>query len=430
MFEVGRRKGEVRSAMREVRGKMGMMLIAVFALSMVPKFAHAQQTDSTLMKLTRMALERNPEIRAGAAAVGAAQQRGARVGALDDPEIMVQWFANPARSGGLRNVAFGVRQMMPWPGSLAAERAGAAAGARAREYALELARVQLTQAVAETWHARHGQARRIALAGEQLTWLARLEALARQRHELGLVSQAELLRIELEREKMRSELRIQELEASALDIRLRALTYAAPTDTLPVPAGPQRLIPFSDPSPGGSHPMLLEAGAMVQESESMSRRAALETRPMIGFGLEIMGPEFSMMESAFAWPIVPSVSMTLPIWRSKSTAIRREADFRVEEASARYDAALSALTAERAEAALMLRQADETVALYRDRMLPRSIELADLILLEYSTGKRMADEVIMARRETLELSMTLEMAITERNTALARLQSLYPTFDF
>jgi cytosine/adenosine deaminase-related metal-dependent hydrolase len=55
--------------------------------------------------------------------------------------------------------------------------------------------------------------------------------------------------------------------------------------------------------------------------------------------------------------------------------------------------------------------------------------LADLILLEYSTGKRMADEVIMARRETLELSMTLEMAIAERNTALARLQSLYPTLE-
>jgi hypothetical protein len=69
------------------------------------------------------------------------------------------------------------------------------------------------------------------------------------------------------------------------------------------------------------------------------------------------------------------------------------------------------------------------VALYRDRMLPRSIELADLILLEYSTGKRMADEVIMARRETLELSMTLEMAIAERNVALARLQSLYPNAD-
>ena len=77
----------------------------------------------------------------------------------------------------------------------------------------------------------------------------------------------------------------------------------------------------------------------------------------------------------------------------------------------------------------MLRQADETVTLYRDRMLPRSIELADLILLEYSTGKRMADEVIMARRETLELSMTLEMAIAERNIALARLQSLYPTLE-
>jgi outer membrane protein TolC len=150
---------------------------------------------------------------------------------------------------------------------------------------------------------------------------------------------------------------------------------------------------------------------------------------MIGVGLEVMGPDFSMMESSFAWPIVPSVSMTVPIWRSKSNAIRREADFRVEESAARYDAALSALTAERAEAALILRQADETVTLYRDRMLPRSIELADLILLEYSTGKRMADEVIMARRETLELSMTLEMAIAERNTALARLQSLYPTLE-
>ena len=426
MMNVGSRKGEDRSAKRIAHRASRIALLALWLL--VPQLIRAQ-ADSTLQSLTRMALERNPEIRAARAAVGAAEQRGARVGALDDPEVMVQWFANPARSGGLRNAAFGVRQMMPWPGSLAAERDGAAAGARARSHALELARVQLTLAVAETWHARHGQARRIALAGEQLTWLARLEALARQRHELGLVSQAELLRIELEREKMRSELRLMQLEADALDVRLRTLIYAAPTESLPEPRGPQPVDALPDPSPGGSHPMLLEAGAMVRESESMARRARLETKPMIGVGLEVMGPDFSMMESSFAWPIVPSVSMTVPIWRSKSNAIRREADFRVEESAARYDAALSALTAERAEAALILRQADETVTLYRDRMLPRSIELADLILLEYSTGKRMADEVIMARRETLELSMTLEMAIAERNTALARLQSLYPTLE-
>ena len=426
-MRVGSRKWEVGRARCILHRTSRIALLA--ALLIAPQMGIAQ-VDTTLQSLTRMALDRNPEIRAGAAAVGAARQRGAQVGALADPEVMVQWFANPARNGGvMRRAAFGVRQMMPWPGSLAAERDGAAAGAQARSHALELARVQLTQAVAETWHARHGQARRIALTREHLTWLARLEALARQRLELGMVSRADLLRIELEREKMRSELRTMELEAAALDIRLRALTYAAPTDTLPVPEGPQRLIPYSDPAPATSHPMLLEAGAMVKESESMSRRAALETRPMIGVGLEIMGPDFSMMESSFAWPIVPSVSMTLPIWRSKSSAIRREADFRVEEATARYDAALSTLTAERAEAALMLRQADETVSLYRDRLLPRSTELADLILLEYSTGKRMADEVIMARRETLELSMTLEMAITERNAALARLQSLYPNAD-
>ncbi len=285
--------------------------LALFAVLLIAPQWVVAQVDTTLQSLVRMALERNPEIRAARAAVGAAEQRGARVGALDDPEVMLQWFANPMRRGGVRNAAFGVRQMMPWPGSLAAERDAAAAGARARSHALELARVGLALAVAETWHARHGQARRIALTREHLSWLARLEALARQRHELGLVSQTELLRIELERETMRSDLRRLELEAAATDIRLRALVYAAPDETLPVPDGPQRLVPFTDPSPGGSHPMLLEAGAMIRESESMVRRADLETRPMIGVGLEVMGPDFSMMESSFAWPIVPSLSLTL-----------------------------------------------------------------------------------------------------------------------
>ena len=73
--------------------------IALLALwLLVPQLIRAQ-ADSTLQSLVRMALERNPEIRAARAAVGAAEQRGARVGALDDPEVMVQWFANPARSG-------------------------------------------------------------------------------------------------------------------------------------------------------------------------------------------------------------------------------------------------------------------------------------------------------------------------------------------
>lgn len=396
------------------------------ALLTMPQLVVAQ-VDSTLQSLTRMALERNPEIQAKFRSYLAAEQRGAQVGALPDPEIMFQWFANPAQAGNpLRRSAFGVRQMMPWPGTLAAERTGAAAGARARWHALDVARVELSLSVAETWHARHGQARRIALTREHLTWIARLEALARQRHELGLVSQAELLRIELEREQMRSQLRVMELEARALDVRLRSLLNATPEDDIPLPNGAQPNLAFVSDSLDASHPMLLEATSMIDESEAMSRRAALANRPMIGFGLDVMGPEFSMMRSSFAWPIVPSVSVTLPIWRSKTRAIRQEASIRNEEATFRLDAVALGLSAERDETRLMLSQAEEMVTLYRTRLIPRSIELADLVLLEYSTGKRSANEVIEVRRLSLDYSMMLESAITERNTVIEQLRSLYP----
>ena len=69
-------------------------------------------------------------------------------------------------------------------------------------------------------------------------------------------------------------------------------------------------------------------------------------------------------------------------------------------------------------------EAELRVKRYRDTMLPRSRELTDLLLLDYSNGRVRMDEVIQARRRSVEYATFLEDALFDRNMIVVALERL------
>ena len=65
--------------------------------------------------------------------------------------------------------------------------------------------------------------------------------------------------------------------------------------------------------------------------------------------------------------------------------------------------------------------------LYRTELVPRSRELTDLVLLDYSGGRTDLDQVIASRRRSVTYVIALETALRDRNIAATQLNSLFET---
>lgn len=385
--------------------------------------AQAQAPDTTLAWLTEAAVDRHPSVRAAAYAAAGARERAAAAGALPDPSVRLAYNVSGGSGSAWGRASAGLMQAVPWPGLRQAGRDAAHAAAAARGHARDVARVAVVRDLHTAWHARHAQARQAELLRDHQAWLARLEALARQRLAAGTASRADLIRLEMEREEVASKIRGLDIESAATDAVIRRLAGLDDSESFTPPAGPIRPLAFTPPDTA-SHPMLAESEAMADEAARMARIATLETRPMIEVGMELMGPRFFGMGRETM--ILPAVTLSLPIWRDANRARVAESAMSADAAIQRRNATRLSLLNEREMALARYREAVIRVDLYASSLLPRSIELADLTLTEYSGGRATADEVIRARRASLDVALALAQARSDVNRSVVLLQSLYP----
>jgi outer membrane protein TolC len=178
------------------------------------------------------------------------------------------------------------------------------------------------------------------------------------------------------------------------------------------------------------NPRARELEVMRSAASIMENRAKLEAYPMIGFGAEIMGTNYIMQMEEKRVPIVARVAIQVPIWRSKYRAVASEAA--AESRRADYELAdfIQSLQSTTAMALTRYAEADQKVRLYRNALLPKTRELTDLILLDYSSGRARMDEVIESRRRSVDYAILLEEAIFEKNLAVVELEILTVHYKF
>ena len=143
---------------------------------------------------------------------------------------------------------------------------------------------------------------------------------------------------------------------------------------------------------------------------------------MIGVGAEIMGRNSSMQMDGKRVPVYANVTIRLPIWRKKYKAIvsqaqaeRKVIEYELSDKIRNFQAEISTMMS-------VYQEADVRVKRYRDALLPKSRELTDLLLLDYSNGRIRLDEVILMRRRSVEYATMLEEAIFDRNMATVSIQ--------
>ncbi len=356
--------------------------------------------------LVEAVLARNPSLESARQRWRAAAALRPQVTALPDPGLSATLSPGSALDPGARTIGeVMLAQSFPWPGRLrlAGEQADQLAGAAASDHqALQrmLAATAL-RAYYDLWETeRHLE---LNLAHERL--LSELHDSAGSAWASGRGSPQDVLQVELETARLARERLMLERMRTRLQAALNALLGASPEAPLPSPPRALELPGRPLPERGtvstealSAHPEL-EAAARRSEAARVGLRLARlryypDLTPMVGYN--------SMLERP-AWRPVVGLALALPLRLGSRDAATEQAAAALqaaeyEEAGRRDWIRLEADT--RLQEAL---EADSTLALYRERLLPTVRRQLEAARTGYRTGRNDFSAVIQAERELLTI---------------------------
>ena len=407
---------------------------AILALTLATRSLSAQQSPPllTLGAVYHTVDRASPAIRGAYAAVRAAEARVPGASRLPDPTIQLQLMNRNLPGLGL-NDPLGmnqvqITQMVPLAGKLGI--AGRVAGARADAARESVAEVMWSRraSAAMAFFEVHRLDATVAISRETLRLLQDVGAAVSQMYAVGDARQADVLRAQLEINRMTGEIEDMIRMRAAMAARLNAVLNRSATDT--VGATEQSGLPDTLPSVDSlvarafaSRAMLRAAAANVQAATESERLARREIWPDLEVGL-IYGQR-GMADGTTDRMVSLMLGATVPIWASS-----RQYRMRDETAAMREMAAadLDALRAEtRGRIAELVAQLDGTArlrGLYARSILPQAEATAQAARHAYQASTvdfmTMLDAVMVVNtyREKLQ------QLDAEAGTALAELEML------
>jgi len=385
--------------------------------------------DSGLPDLIQYALLNNPRVASAFYDWAAAVEEITTARSLPDP--MLTFSAEISR--GIPNLSAGLMTDpgMNWPGPgklpLRAEAAGAEAMKRRAIFENELLATTLLvkRAYFQMWVLEE----KVRRTREIITVVDDAEALTRPRLAVGKATAQDVLRTQIEQDRLRNELANLEDSRSALAARLRAALGVGPEQPLPEFAlrvepppstGPYGPADFTEQSlletAFARNPRLKEMRSEVQQAMALFQLARKNTVPDYSFGLGVSGGMSPVAVS-------PSFGITLPIWRDKIAAEIAAGQGRLSAAKARLSAEELDLAVRFAETAYAWREADRAVNLYSQRLLPKAREALDASRAGYAAGVVNLGFLDLqdAARTLLEYHLNQAEAVGQREMVLAEM---------
>ena len=402
-------------------------LLLGFAASPVPA-QPALPEAPTLDDYVAFAQASSPELAAADARLTAAREAADGAGALPDPVLSYGYFFTPVETRvGPQRDRLGLRQSLPWFGTLGLRSEAAAAGAEVAAAQREGVRRGIVRAVTGAYVELAYLHRAIQVTEENVALLERLEGVVRSRYRTGAADYAALIRVQVEAGKLQDRLR-------GLDDRRRPLT-AALNASLGRPADAP--LPWPEDLPAAAltldedglrlrlragHPELLAAAAEVDRQRADEALAGKAGWPSITLSVERIRTDPALMpdvDGSGKDPVVGGIALSLPLWRGKVAAERRAAAAKRLAAEASGTDRLNQLNARLERALYDLRDAGRKIELYDGELIPQAEQSLAATEESFRAGGAGFDGLVDAERVLLEFRLNLERARADRALALA-----------
>lgn len=317
----------------------------------------------------------------------------------------------------------GLMMDFPGPGKLKVAANVATAESDTRYFLFESAVLQTAFALKKAYYQLHFLDAKVDVNRQTLALVADLERLARTQNEVGKVTLQDVLRAQIEQDRLTTEIANLDDSRNPLLAQFKAaLGQTAAQSNPPVPAqfestpldlSAEQLFA----SALARNPRLKAMEAEVRRADASLRLAYKARVPDFNVGVEA---------DAKASPVfvTPQLGVTLPIWRDKIAAEIAGAQAGQRAAQARLSAEQIALAVEFAEKTFLFRESSRNLALLQERLLPKARQSVEVARAAYVSGQVDFLNLIDAQRTLLGFQLSEVEARTQRELALAELSLL------
>jgi len=363
----------------------------------------------------------NPELKAAFSQWKASLERTGQAGYLDDPALTFEKTVDEVDL----DYRVAISQEIPWYGKRDLRTKAGLASAEKAMYKLETVKLELYMKVVMAFNEYRYLGLVINVTSDNLKLLTDLETVVRARYKSGNAQFSDLTKLQVEMDKLKNELatlRDQRLVRSSM---LAALLDLKMDTALPWPK--RQLRSQSDIPDDVLFDMLRDLNPELKAMDSALERSkhSLDLAGKMGLPDFVFGAGWMVMPEDDAegqkTDIGLMAGITLPIWRSRYSAERREAEAMYNAVSEERKNLVNHLKVELRMALFQSKDALRRIKLFEDSLIPRAKQSLEVARQDYISGKAGFMALIDAQRTLLEFTIMHARALADREIAVAEI---------
>lgn len=405
-----------------------IVLSMLCALWLSPAGAE-EPLGSNLSGLLDYAREHNPELAATRYEAVAAQERAEPAGALPDPVLRTELMditnqgatgarLLPSQVGGTK---YTLMQSVPWYGKRDLQREVAAAGIAQADGQVAASWTELANRIKTTYAMHYFATASEQLVQHSMRLLDDLEQTVQTRYANGLGSQQDVIRVQVEKTMLKSELIALQNEHHHTFAKLNTLLsrpasapLAEPLRSRQLPSAAQLDEPALLERLQARNPQLQIAEASITSAQKSRELAYANRYPDLTVGV---APTQSG-NAVKTWDLMFEIN--IPLQQSSRRSQEREAEAMLSASAARKAALLNQTRADLSENLSALEAARQTESLIATRLLPQADLTYRSALAGYETGKidfamliEAQRQILKARQQQLQVQMDMQLRLAD-----------------
>lgn len=387
---------------------------------------HMLSEPLDLEVLTKIAMDRNPELKEALARTKAGIEEVQRAGALDDPMLKVETWGIPLNKPAAFNQdqtnMLGLRQTFPFPGNLNLRGEAALRDAESTYQVYRNRRLDVAQRLRKAYLEYYSMSKEIDIHLEHVAIMREIERISEVKYKNGVVSQQDVLKPQVELVMLHNEVLAMNQHLESAKATINALLFRPPEASLGKPrepAFPDETFDVQDLSQKAlSRPDVLAAQLKARSTEAMVKLASREANL----------PDFSIGADYWQLPGAPNdayslmFSINLPWFTGKHSAEVAKMEHALRADQAAVETAKGAALFEVRDAYLKVEAARKSLVLFKGELLPKSAQSAEVSRANYEKDKASFLDLLDAERSHRDVKLKFSQALVSYETAVADLE--------
>ena len=368
----------------------------------------------TLDDYFKTAAENNPGLQSKYKEFEAALQKVHQVNALPDPTVSFSYFFPKMMS---QRASVSLTQMFPWFGALSAQGNAAALMAEAQYQSFLDAQNQLYYKVSAAYYPLYELNRLREIEQKNIDILESYKSIANSKFKNGLAPMVDVLRVDIMLKEAVTNLSILKMKEKSLKTTFNKLLNRDVAEEVSINtslATEALQDSFRRDSIVTNNPLLNALDLKIKASEASEIAAQKDGLPKLGVGLD-----YAIIDNGKNI-VMPMVSVSIPIFRKKYKAAKKEAQLMQESYTHQKMEIANSLVSNYEITWFEIQQQRELINLY-EQQTKESNQSLNLLFSAYSNSGKDFEEVLRMQQQLLKYEKMKAAAEVEYHIALAKL---------